>query len=171
MPSCVASSFSHGEAFISSKPERTTTRHVLAAEALERAAAVHGRVAAAQARSTRLPILSTWPKDTLDSQSMPMWMCAGRFLAAGNVEVAAARRAAADEDRVVALVEQRLHAVHALARAQLGLQVEDVADLFVDHRLGQAELRDLRYASSRRRSGRPRRSRRGSRAAAGRALR
>ena len=33
MPSCIASSFSHGDAFISSKPERTIDLHVLAAQA------------------------------------------------------------------------------------------------------------------------------------------
>jgi hypothetical protein len=47
-------------------------------------------------------MLSMWPKDTEASQSMPMWMLAFRFLPAGQVEVAAARRAAADEDGVVA---------------------------------------------------------------------
>ena len=31
---------------------------------------------------TRLPILSMWPNDTVESQSMPMWMFVGRFLAA-----------------------------------------------------------------------------------------
>ena len=37
-----------------------------------------------------------------------------RFLAAGNVEIAAARRAAADEDGVKIFREQRLQAVDAL---------------------------------------------------------
>ena len=104
---------------------------------------------------TRLPILSMWPNETLDSQSMPIWMLAGRFLAAGNVEVAAARRAGADEDRVVAFGQQRLQAVDALAAAELDAEVEDVADLLVDHRFGQAEARDLACGSCRRPCGSP----------------
>jgi len=48
MPSCIASSFSHGLAFISSKPERTITFTSSTAEAARRAAAVHRRVAAAE---------------------------------------------------------------------------------------------------------------------------
>src|SRR6185437_5697535 len=67
----------------------------------------------------------------------------GGLLAAGDVEVAAARRARADEDGVVAFLEQRLHAVDALAEARVDAEVHDVADLLVDHRLGQAEARYL----------------------------
>ena len=104
---------------------------------------------------TRLPILSIWPNETLDSQSMPMWMLAAASLPAGNVEVAAARRAGADEDRVVALGEQRLEAVDALAEAGLDAHAEDVADLLVDHRFRQAEARDLACGSCRRRCASP----------------
>ena len=93
---------------------------------------------------TRLPILLMWPNET-DGQPVDADMdVGGGFLAAGDVEVAAARRAGADEDRVVALGEQRLQAVDALAADELDAEVEDVADLLVDHRLGQAEARDLR---------------------------
>ncbi len=67
----------------------------------------------------------------------------GGLLAAGNVEVAAARRAGADEDRIVALREQPLQAVDALAEARLDAHVDDVADLLVDDRFRQAEFRDL----------------------------
>ena len=75
---------------------------------------------------------------------MPIWMLAGRFLAAGDVEVAAARRAGADEDRVPVFGQQRLQAVDALAAAELDAEVEDVVALLVDDRFGQAEVRDLR---------------------------
>ena len=54
-----------------------------------------------------------------DSQSMPMWMLRRGFGAARHVEVAPARRAAADEDRVEAFAEQRLHAVDLVARPEL----------------------------------------------------
>jgi len=49
-----------------------------------------------------------------------------RFLAAGNVEVAPARRTRADEDRVPSLREQRLEAVDALAAVKFDAEVEDV---------------------------------------------
>ena len=67
-----------------------------------------------------------------------------RFLAARNVEVAAARRAAADEHRVPSAFEQRAHAVDALSGAKLDAEVEHVAHFLVDHRVGQAELGNLR---------------------------
>ena len=100
MPSCIASSFSQGEAFISSKPERTTT---LTSSPPRRRAVRQQSIAVLPPPSTttRLPILSIWPNETLESQSMPIWMLRRGLLAAREVEVAAARRAGADEDRVV----------------------------------------------------------------------
>src|SRR5438876_7989536 len=68
----------------------------------------------------------------------------GGFPAARDVEVAAARRAGADEDRIPALGEQRLHAVDVAAAAKLHAEVEDVAALLVDDTIGQAELWYLR---------------------------
>ena len=118
MPSCIASSFSHGEAFISSKPERTIT---FTSSPPRRRAERQQSIAVLPPPSTitRLPICVMWPKDTEASQSMPMWMLCGRFVAARDVEVAPARRAAADEDRVVAFGQQRLHRIDALAAAEL----------------------------------------------------
>ena len=99
MPSCVASSFSQGEAFISSKPLRTTT--VTSSPPRRRDERQQSiAVLPPPSTTTRRPILSIWPNETLDSQSMPIWMLAGGLLAAGDVEIAAARRAAADKDRV-----------------------------------------------------------------------
>ena len=57
---------------------------------------------------TRLPILSMWPNETLDEPVDADVDVRRRFLAAGDVEIAPARRAGADEDRVVAFAEQRL---------------------------------------------------------------
>ena len=65
------------------------------------------------------------------------------FLAAGNVEVAPARRAGADEDRVPALGQQRFEAVDARAAAEFDAEIEDVVAFLVDDALGQAEARDL----------------------------
>ena len=62
----------------------------------------------------------------------------------GNVDVAPARRAAADEHRVELLGEQRLQAVDALPGPEVDAEIEHVAHFLVDHRLRQPELRDLR---------------------------
>ena len=104
---------------------------------------------------TRLPILSIWPNETR-RQPVDADMDVGRgFLAAGDVEVAAARRAGADEDRVVAFGQQRLQAVDPLAQAHLEAEVGDVADLLVDDRFGQAEAAGSGCGSCRRRCGSP----------------
>ncbi len=143
MSSCMASSFSQGDAFISSKPERTTTLHVLAAEPARGAAAVHRGVAAAEHDDALADLGDVAERD--GRQPVDADVDVGRgFLAAGNVEVAPARRAGADEDRVPAFGEQRLQAVDALAADELDAEVEDVVALLVDDRFGQAEARDLR---------------------------
>ena len=105
---------------------------------------------------TRRPIFSTWPNET-DGEPLDADMdVLGRFLAAGNVEFAAARRAAADEDRIVVFAEQLLQAVDALAALELDAEVEDVVGFLVDHGIRQAEFRDLASASCRRPWGRNR---------------
>ena len=50
--------------------------------------------------STRSPIVSMWPKAIDSSHSMPMWMLVGCLVAAGDVQLLALGRAAADEDGV-----------------------------------------------------------------------
>ncbi len=140
MPSCPASSFSHGDAFISSKPERTTTC-TSSPQALRAAAAVHRGVAAAHdhARDARR-VPERHARQPVDAD-----VDVGRGLAAaGDVDVATARRSAADEHRVEALPQERLHAVDALAGTEIDAHVEHVAHLLVDDALGQAELGDLR---------------------------
>ncbi len=67
-----------------------------------------------------------------------------RFLAAGHVEIATARRAGADEHRVVIFREQRLQAVDALAADEIDSEIEDVVAFLVDDRIRKAEFRDLR---------------------------
>ena len=64
--------------------------------------------------------------------------------AAGQVEVAAARCAAAYEDRVEALRHQRLQRIDPFATAEFDTQVEYVAGFFIDDGFGQAEARHLR---------------------------
>src|SRR4051812_45363904 len=67
----------------------------------------------------------------------------GGLLPTRDVEVAAARRAGADEDRVVVLDEERFEAVDVLAEPGLDAEIEEIADLLVDDRFGEAEFRDL----------------------------
>jgi hypothetical protein len=85
---------------------------------------------------TRLPICVTWPNDTDASQSMPMWMLAAP-LRPGNVQVAPARRAAADEDGVVACASSAFIESTRWPLRKSHAQVEDVADLLVDHLSGR----------------------------------
>ncbi len=93
---------------------------------------------------TRLPIAWMCSNETLDSQSMPIWMFFFASSRPGNVEIATARRAAADEDGVKVFSEQRLHAVDALAADELDAEIENVITFLVDHGFRQAEFRDLR---------------------------
>ena len=75
MPSCIASSFSQGLAFISSKPERTmtfTSSPPSRREERQQSMAV----LPPPSTITRRPTLVTCPNETDESQSMPMWMCA-----------------------------------------------------------------------------------------------
>ncbi len=83
MFSCIASSFSHGEAFISSKPERTITFTSL--EPRRRAERQQSiAVLPPPSTMTRGCTCVTWPKDTDASQSMPMWTCAADSLRPGR---------------------------------------------------------------------------------------
>ena len=82
MPSRIASSFSQGEAFISSKPERTTT---FTSSPPRRREVRQQSIAVLPPPSTitRLPMLVVWPNETDDSQSMPIWMLAAASLRPG----------------------------------------------------------------------------------------
>ena len=66
------------------------------------------------------------------------------LLAPRDFEVAPARSAGADEDRVVFCGEQLLQAVDAVAAAEVDADAKDVADFLVDYGFGKAELGDLR---------------------------
>ena len=101
MSSPIASSFSQGDAFISSKPERTIT---LTSSPPRRRAVRQQSIAVLPPPSTitRLPTLVMWPNETEDEPVEADMDVGGGFLAARHVEIAAARRAGADEHRVVA---------------------------------------------------------------------
>ena len=76
---------------------------VLAAEAPRRCGSSPSRCCRRRARSRACRSWSMWPKETLDEPVDADVDVGGGLLAPGNVEVAAARRAGADEDRVVVL--------------------------------------------------------------------
>ena len=118
MSSRIASSFSQGDAFISSKPERTITFTSLAAEPAGGAAAIHRGVAAAEHDDALADLGDVAERDGGQPVDADMDVGCG-FLAARHVEVAAARRAGADEHRVVALGQQRLQAVDRWPKAGL----------------------------------------------------
>src|SRR5690606_38054530 len=67
-----------------------------------------------------------------------------RLLPSGNVEVASARRARADEHGVIAFCKYGLEAVDAATANEANAEIEDIAALLVDHRVRQTELWDLR---------------------------
>src|SRR6185503_21263062 len=106
--------------------------HMLAAETARGAAAVHRGVAAAEYDDALADLGGVAERNGRQPVDADMDMF-GRFLAAGNVQIAAARRPAADEDRVVILVEQRLQTVDALAEFRLWLERQDVVALFIQH--------------------------------------
>jgi hypothetical protein len=112
------------------------------AEAERAAAAVHRRVPAADhddAAAHALDVAEGDRGQPVDADVDVLF----RLLAAGNFEVLAARRAGADEHRVVAFRQDRLEALHLAAEAFLNAHVDDAVDLLVEHLLRQAERGDV----------------------------
>src|SRR5260370_35019654 len=68
----------------------------------------------------------------------------GGFLAAGQLELAPARGAGADENRIPIPRQQPLEAVDALAALKLDADIENIVALFVDDGFRQPEARNLR---------------------------
>src|SRR5262249_13717593 len=108
------------------------------------AAAVHRGVAAAEHDDALADAIDVPERDAGQPVDTDVNVLC-RFLAARNVQIAAARCAAADEDGVVAFafVEQCFQTVDANAPAKLDAEIEDVAHFLVDHGLRQPELGDL----------------------------
>jgi hypothetical protein len=118
-------------------------RDLLAAEAARGTAAIHGGVAAAQHDDAPADPGDVAERNAGEPVDADMDV-GGGLGAAGDVEVATARRTRADEDRVPAFGEEGLEAVDALTRPEIDAEIEDIAALLVDHRFGQAEARNLR---------------------------
>ena len=92
--------------------------------------------------STRSPIESMWPKAIDSSQSMPMWM-RSRVVAAGNLQLLAARRAAADEHRVEALARAARACSRPASCSGCRRPCPGWVDLVIEHLGRQAERRDV----------------------------
>ena len=108
---------------------------LFAAEPARGAAAIHRGVAAAEHDDAAADLVDMAERDA--RQPIDADMDVGRRLvAARDVEIAPARRAAADKNRVPILGEQRLQAAHRLAEPGLDAHVEDQLDLFVGHGFG-----------------------------------
>src|ERR1700686_7826 len=115
---------------------------VLAAETARGAAAIHRGIAAAEHDHTLADLAGVFERDRGEPVDADVNI-GGRFLAAGNIEFAAARRAGADKDRIVVFAEQFLQAVDALTAFELDAEIEDVIGFLVDHRIRQPEFRNL----------------------------
>src|SRR4029077_9486312 len=117
--------------------------YVFAAKAARGATAIHRRIAAAEYDNALADAIDVAKGDAGEPVDADVDVL-GRFLAAGNVEVAAARCAAADKDGVEVFRQQRLHAVDALAAGESDAEVKDVMAFLVEHLFRQAEFRNLR---------------------------
>ncbi len=118
---------------------------VVGTEAPRRAAAIHRGVAAAEHDDALAHLRHVAEVDR--GQPIEAEVNVRRGLpAARHIQIAPARRAAADEDRAYpsVLLEQRLHRADARAADEAHVVAQDVADLFVDHAFGQAKARHLR---------------------------
>ena len=115
---------------------------VHAAQPKRRAAAIHRRISAAEhddAAPDRMRMAERHAGEPVDADA---YVRRG-LLAPGNREIAAARRAAADEYGVETFVQQRFQAIDPPLRDEGCAAVQDITDLFVDHFVGQTKLRDL----------------------------
>src|SRR5215813_3631948 len=121
-------------------PPRRAYRHfhVLAAEAQRGAAAIHGRVAATDHHHALAD-----PADVLEGDAgQPIDAdvnVGGGLPAAEEVEVLALGGAAANEDRIETLAQQRRQGVNLAAKARLHAKCQDAIDLLVEDRLRQPE--------------------------------
>ncbi len=115
----------------------------LAAEPLRRTAAVHRGIAAAEHNHALADFIDMSERHAGEPVDADMNIFC-RFFAPRNVEIAPARRAGADEDRIVFLGEQLFKAVDEAATLELDADIEDIADFLVDHGFGQPKFRNLR---------------------------
>ena len=117
--------------------------HVIAAEPPRGAAAIHRRVAAAEHDHALADFFDVAEIHRCQPVDADMDLRRG-FRATGKLQIASARRAAADEHGVVVFGEHRFHRIDAPAADEFDAEIEDVAGFLVDDFFGQAKARHLR---------------------------
>ena len=113
MPSCIASSFSQGDAFISSKPLRTTTCTSSPPRRRDGAAAIHRRVAAAEHDDAAADLVDMAERDAGQPVDADMDVGRGLLCGRGGRDRARAARRSRRRPRP-SPGEQRLQAVDGL---------------------------------------------------------
>ena len=114
---------------------------VLSAQAARRATTVHRRVTDADdehAFADRFDVAEVHGRQPFDTDMNTIGVVAPR-----DLEVLSLGRSATDEDRVIALAEQRAHARHRRVPADFDAHVQDVLDLLVQHLGGKPERRNV----------------------------
>ena len=114
---------------------------VIGAQAQGRAAAIHRSVADANDQyilADAVDVLERHGFQPVDSDMDVLGV-----VTAGQLQLLAARRAGADENRVVTLAQQFLHALDRRVIMNGGAHVEDVADFLIEHIGRQTEGRNV----------------------------
>jgi hypothetical protein len=109
--------------------------HFFPAKPERRTAAIHRRIAAAEHDHALADLVGMAEGDARQPVDADMNVFR-RFRAAGNVEIAATRRAATDKDCVPAFGDERLQAVNAPPADELNTEIESIAAFLVDHIVG-----------------------------------
>ena len=115
-----------------------------ATEPARRAAAIHGGVAHADDEyllANRLDMAEVHRAEPLDADVD--LVAHGRVPSSRNVELFALGGAAAHEDGVVLLIEQRAQARYRRVVPDLGAHVDDALRLLIEHLLGETERRNV----------------------------
>jgi hypothetical protein len=115
---------------------------VFAAKTARGAAAIHRGIAAAKHDHALADLAGMLERNRSEPVDADVNILGG-FLAARNFKFAAARRAGADEHRIVIFGKKTLQAVDALAALELDAEIEDVVGFLIDHRIRQPEFRNL----------------------------
>ena len=117
--------------------------HALGAQAQRTAAAIHRGVADADDQHGLAHRFHMLERDRFEPGDADVDV-GGAFLAAGQGQFFALRRAGSDEDGIEALfLEELAHGLDAMTEAQVHAHIDDGGDLLVDHRPGKAERGDV----------------------------
>ena len=125
---------------VSARPARHHL-DVLSAKPARGAAAIHGGIADPDDQHPLSNGLHVAERDRF--QPVDTDMNAIGFVSSGNLQVLAPRRAAAHEDRVKSLFEQRFHARDRRVVTDVDTHVENDVDLFIEHACRQPERRNV----------------------------